>query len=146
MISREAPLSLAEMVGDPPVTEIVGEEKELVVWLEDIVEFPAIVMPPGKLNAVDAKLSLRPPPPSKVTVPTPNALALLSLMVPSFSVVPPEYWLFPFKSKVPEPALVMAKSDGEMFPPSVNVLLPPLSTVIIELAAKVIAFVDWAKL
>jgi hypothetical protein len=40
----------------------------------------------------------------------------------------------------------MAKTDGEMFPPSVNVLLPPLSTVIIELAAKVIAFVDWAKL
>jgi len=129
------------MTATPPVAEMFGDEKELVVWLEDIVASPVNAIE-GRLKMVEGTLSLRSPPPSKVTVPRPNALALLSLMVPAFSVVPPEYWLFPFKSKVPEPALVMEKTDGAMSPPSVNVLLVPLSTVIFEWAAKVIAPVD----
>ena len=82
-------------------------------------------------------------PPLTVSVPVPNAAFAPVISVPAERVVPPVKVLAPLSFNVPAPALERPKPAPETMPPSESVLL---ETVMVRLAPRVMAPVDWLRL
>ncbi|MCH9616518.1 MAG: hypothetical protein SP1CHLAM54_16290 [Chlamydiia bacterium] len=81
------------------------------------------------ISIVSASASV--PPVTKVTVPVPSALLCDAVSVPSVIVVPPEYWLFPSKTRVPAPVLSKAP-EVDAATPSIVKVSPKSSTSIVS--------------